>query len=487
MLRKQLLTIAFFIGLVCVTNSAIAQTAPQTRQRSQLDGTVWGVVYDVPATRNVKVNRDVPFLSDSRGTLKMDVYAPPKMKTGEKRPAVVFINGIGDFGDGKVKDWEIYKTWARLIAANGFVGITMDADAERVPQSIQALFDTLEKNGAKHGIDAGKIGIYAASANVSQATEYLMRANAAKGVRAAVLYYGSTPSAETQLRADLPVLFVVAESDAPRMSAGLTALWQKVIETRAPWTLSFASRLPHAFDAFTDTDDARRVIEQTIGFWRVHLETPPRPSWKPSFAREVVAATYGNNAPRAAELLGKWVAGNPNDGDAFNQYGRTLVSLRRYEEAGAAYEKALALGVSHGGVYNGLGQTRMWQKRYAEAVEYLSKAVELGARNSQIYGQIGFAQLLLNRNEEAVKSYEKAFEAGIPPGATTRGTAYYNLASGYARLKQNDKALDALSKAIDEGFSNRATMEKDEDLAALRTDARFQQLLARLPKPAANQ
>jgi hypothetical protein len=49
-------------------------------------------------------------------------------------------------------------------------------------------------------------------------------------------------------------------------------------------------------------------------------------------------------------------------------------------------------------------------------------------------------------------------------------------------LKQTDKAFEMLNKAIDEGFSNRQTLETDTDLAPLRADARFQQLLARLPK-----
>ncbi len=39
-----------------------------------------------------------------------------------------------------------------------------------------------------------------------------------------------------------------------------------------------------------------------------------------------------------------------------------------------------------------------------------------------------------------------------------------------------------LNKTIDEGYNNRQTFETDTDLAPLRTDARFQTLLARLPK-----
>ncbi len=103
-------------------------------------------------------------------------------------------------------------------------------------------------------------------------------------------------------------------------------------------------------------------------------------------------------------------------------------------------------------------------------------------RNSLVYGQLASAQLHTGRNEEAIKSYENAFAAGIPPGANTRGVAYFNLACGYTRLGRKDKAIEALTSAVAEGFTNRNAYETDEDLAPLRAEPRFQELLARLPK-----
>jgi tetratricopeptide (TPR) repeat protein len=452
--------------------------------RSPLDATRWGVVYDVPATKDVKLKAEVPYLKDAKGTLAIDIYTPPNAKTGDKFPAVVFLNAIGDAPNNKVKNWEIYKSFPRLVAAHGIIGISMETDGERIQESLRALFGFLEKEGANHNIDATRLGVYAASANVTQSTVYLMSETASKGIRAAALFYGGAPSAETRIRKDLPVLFILAEGDLAGLGQQSATLWQRVSEARAPWTLLFASNLPHAFDAFADNDESRRVIQQAIAFWKSNLEPVPQPGWKPSPAREIVATIYWNDAPKAVELLSKYIAENPNDGDAYSQSGRMLAQLRRFDEAGAAYDKALSLGVNHGGVYNGLGQTRMAQKRYEEAVNYLTKAVELGSRNSFTYGQLAFAQMNLNRNEDALKSYEKAFQAGIPPGANTRGFAYFNMACAYARLKQNDKAFEMLNKSIDEGFNNRQTFETDTDLAPIRADSRFQKLLERLPKSA---
>jgi tetratricopeptide (TPR) repeat protein len=102
-------------------------------------------------------------------------------------------------------------------------------------------------------------------------------------------------------------------------------------------------------------------------------------------------------------------------------------------------------------------------------------------QNSLIYGQLALSQMMLGQNEAAIQSYERAFELGIPPGPTTRGTAYYNLACANARLGRHDKAFEMLSHAVDEGFSDRATLESDTDLAPLRADPRFAALAARIP------
>lgn len=448
--------------------------------RSPLDTRDWPVVYDIPETKNVNVEANVPY----SGTLTVDIYSPPDAKRSRPLPAVIFLNAIGDAPDNRVKTWGIYSSWPRLVAAHGMVGISMDADGTKIQDSLRGLFSFLENDGAKHGIDSTRLGVYAASANVTQSTIYLMGDNAAKGIRAAALYYGGPPSPEIRIRKDLPVLFIVAESDLQRMGQPAIDLWQRVAQTRAPWTLLFGSGLPHAFDGFSDNDDARRVIQQTIAFWRSHLEPVPQPSWKPSPVRDILAAVYWNDAPKAAELLGHYVKENPNDGDAYNQYGRMLLELRRFEEAAAAYEKAFTLGVNHAGVYNGLGNVRLSQKRWQDAVDLLSKAAELGARSSMTYGQIAWAQLNLNKNQEAVASYQRAFEAGIPPGPSTRGLAYYNMACAYARLKENDRAFEMLNKAVDEGLAGRDTYERDTDLAGLRSDTRFATLLERMPKPA---
>ena len=448
--------------------------------RSPLDPTVWGLIYDTPATKTVKVNNDITFFKDDRSELKLDIYSPPEAKSGDRRPAIVFLNGIGDSPDNKVKSWEIYKSWPRLVAAHGIVGIAMDADGTRIQESLKAIFDFLARDGAKHGIDADRLGVYAASANVTQSSIYLMGEHAAKGIKAAALYYGGAP--QGTLRKDLPVLFIVAEGDMGGLGDQSLPLWQRVAEARAPWTMVFASRMPHAFDAFEDNDESRRHVQQTLAFWKTHLEPTPQPPWQPSPARAIVASTYGTDFAKTASLLEPYVAQNPNDAQGLVLLGRTQLQMRRLDDAAASLERALKIAPANFFALAGLGQVRYFQRRYDEAVSNLEKAIAAGFRNSMLYGQLAFAQLALQRNTDAIKSYESAFAMGIPPGANTRGVAYYNMACAYARLRQIDKAIEMLGKAVDEGYSDRRTLETDEDLAPLRADARFAAILSRVPK-----
>ena len=470
-----------FFGLVLIFSlSSFAQNNPP---QSPLNPTVWGVVYDVPATKDVKLKANVPYLKDSKGTLAIDIYTPPGAKAGGKLPAVIFLNAIGDSPQGKVKDWGIYKSFPRLIAAHGMVGISMEADGSRIQESLRALFDFLEKEGARHGVDGARLGVYAASANTTQSLVYLMSETASKNIKAAALFYGVTPAPTAKIRKDLPVLYILAEGDAPGFFGQQAGnLWQRVMEAKAPWTLLYASNLPHAFDSFTDNDDARRVIQQTIAFWKSNLEPVPQPDWKPSEARAIVEAIYWNDPQRSAPLLSKYLEKNPSDAQAYVQYGRALQQLQRFDEAAANFEKAMKLEPNNPMTYGGIGQIRFTQRRWDEAAANLSKAIDGGWRNPMLYGQLAYSQMALNKNEEAIKTYEAAFQLGIPPGANTRGVAYYNMACAYARLKQTDKAFEMLNKAVDEGFSNRATLETDTDLAALRSDARFQEILKRLPQ-----
>ena len=180
-------------------------------------------------------------------------------------------------------------------------------------------------------------------------------------------------------------------------------------------------------------------------------------------------------------MLTAWTTAHPDDVTGFSQLGRVLADLGRYQESGRAYERALALGDRSPWSAAGLGLVRAGERKYQEAVELLTRAVSGGLDDGRVLAQLGLSQLMLGRTEEGVRSYERAIAAGLPPGANSRGIAAFNLACGYARLGRADDAFAQLEVAVTERFATRRALEGDADLAPLRSDARFGQLLAKLP------
>ena len=449
---------------------------PSAQERSPFDSRRFGVVYDVPATVEVQVERNVTYHRSGERELQLDLFRPPSAKTPP--PVVVFLNAIGDRLPDRVKEWGIYSSWPRLVAAHGMAGVAMDCDGERIAESLAAVFAFLERAGAKHGVDGSRIGVYAASANVTEASRFLLRPEAPKNVLSAVFYYG-WPEVPTARR-DLPVLCVTAEGDLPRSRELLGRVWTQTLDAGAPWTFELASGLPHAFDAFADDDASRRTIQRTLAFWKSTLEPVPQPPWERSTARAIVAAMYGHDDAATVRLLGEWIAAHPDDPAGYAARGQFVARGRRGDDARPDLEKALALGSQEPGVHGCYGMMLDASGQHAKAVEHMQRAIAGDWYGSELYGRLGHSQLVLGQNDAAVKSYERALELGVPPGANTLGLAHYNLACGYARVGRVADALAAIERAVEQRFGTRRAYESDADFAPLREEERFLVALDRL-------
>jgi hypothetical protein len=81
-----------------------------------------------------------------------------------------------------------------------------------------------------------------------------------------------------------------------------------------------------------------------------------------------------------------------------------------------------------------------------------------------------------------VAPLERAVALGAEPGTG------YNLACAYTRGGRLEEAIAALGRAIEAGFADAKLLAEDADLAPLRSDPRFAELVARaaaLSRPAA--
>ena len=110
--------------LLCASIPLAARAAHEVRPEH--DRLAFGVVETIPGMDKVAV-KTVVYKTVADRQLEMDVYAPPQGAAGP-RPAVVFVNGVGDFpGQRKLRTWGQYTTWPRLVAASGMVAVTFDS------------------------------------------------------------------------------------------------------------------------------------------------------------------------------------------------------------------------------------------------------------------------------------------------------------------------------------------------------------------------
>ena len=121
---------------------------------------------------------------------------------------------------------------------------------------------------------------------------------------------------------------------------------------------------------------------------------------------------------------------------------------------------------------------------YAEAAEDLTRSLEIDERNAMVWANLAAACIKLNRLVRAQSACERAIALD-----SRNWLAHYNLGAIHAAKGDKEPAVFELSETlrlIEEDRSEQvkkrqiaAQMRADESFDSLRTDQRFQQLLAR--------
>jgi len=162
----------------------------------------------------------------------------------------------------------------------------------------------------------------------------------------------------------------------------------------------------------------------------------------------------------------------------WNEKGNDLFRKGAYEDAEAAFERAIRQDKSFGWAYSNLGLTHLMQERYGEAMILFQKSIELLSEKkdqSVVWNHLGNLYRLLNDYENAVVAYQTADDldsdsVGIgdgvddvysAPGSTT-GLAWDELGDQFFEMSAFGEAGKCYEKAIEiepaNGFfySNRA-------------------------------
>ena len=128
----------------------------------------------------------------------------------------------------------------------------------------------------------------------------------------------------------------------------------------------------------------------------------------------------------------------------YHGLGNSLQESGRFDEAVAAYKKAIELNPNFSWSYHSLGDVLLKLEKWEEAVAAYKKAVELNPDFSWSYHNLGDALLKLRQWEEAAVAYrcEIALNSDF-------AWSFCNLGDALTKLKQWDEAIATYLKAIE--------------------------------------
>jgi tetratricopeptide (TPR) repeat protein len=148
--------------------------------------------------------------------------------------------------------------------------------------------------------------------------------------------------------------------------------------------------------------------------------------------------------------------------EAINNLGTIFYAEKRYGKAATCYKRALKLAPASASIYSNLGTAYFGEKKYKEAWEAYNTAFQLDP------------EVFEHRNTYGVLLQERTVEE--------RAKFHYYLAKIYAKQGQNDRALQYIRKALEEGFTDRKKFLQDPEFATMRDLPEFKELLKMEPR-----
>lgn len=192
-----------------------------------------------------------------------------------------------------------------------------------------------------------------------------------------------------------------------------------------------------------------------------------------------LAMFISENYAEAEREFSKAIELNPNLFEAYYYFGLAYSSQGEFEKAIGMYKKAIEVNPADyqsviflAQAYSSLGRRHDEMKARLSSLDVIKRHLELNPHDTRAL-YVGANQLCsVGEFEQGQEMAERA----LGPDEK-EPVVLYNVACFYAMKGDYDRALDLLERAVVNGWGDRAWLETDSDLDALRDDRRFQALL----------
>jgi tetratricopeptide (TPR) repeat protein len=179
-----------------------------------------------------------------------------------------------------------------------------------------------------------------------------------------------------------------------------------------------------------------------------------------------------------------------------NKIGIAYHQMQQIDTARKHYEQAIRLNPKYSEALNNLGTVHYSRKSYRKAISYYNKSLKIAPNSASVHSNLGTAWFARKKYKEAFVAYQKALE--LDPevfehrstygtllqerSVTERAKFHYYLAKTYATAGQNERALQYIRKALEEGFTERKKFKEEPEFAALRELPEFAELMKLEPR-----
>jgi tetratricopeptide (TPR) repeat protein len=223
----------------------------------------------------------------------------------------------------------------------------------------------------------------------------------------------------------------------------------------------------------------------------VPVSTTPRnfdPQFKPT-PEQVADSLMAHQRYQAA--IESYKLAPHKSSESWNKMGVAYQLMFNLEEAVKCYQTALKLDPKNAIVMNNLGTIYVSLKQYSTAEKTYRKALKADPKSALVHKNLGTALLAEHKYKKGWQEYQDALSIDPnifehtntvrvenPASVQDRGAMNYYMAKGCVRAGQNERAIEYLRMALNEGFTNPKKIAADSEFAALRDVPAFQQMLA---------
>jgi len=223
----------------------------------------------------------------------------------------------------------------------------------------------------------------------------------------------------------------------------------------------------------------------------VDTAAPAKPDLSPETRGDILMAR--KMFREAAEI---YAAGADGNAVLSNKLGIAYHQMLQFDMARKYYVQAIKLNPKYAEAINNLGTIYYARKQYRRAIGQYNKAIKLAPTSASIYSNLGTAEFSRKKYKEASEAYQQAlsldpevFEHRNASGTLLqernveeRAKFHYYLAKTYAKAGNQERALQYIRKALEEGFKERDKFTKEPEFASLKELPEFQELLKLEPR-----